>query len=326
LFMLDTGSRFTAYDVSLRPLLGKPISRTESRTADRNISLEFFQSPRASVGKLSIQTSVPVAAFDCKMCRLVSGAEIYGVLGMDFLGHQILHIDQDQGKVRFLRPGGAYPGKPIPISYSPDEEPKIELDFQSSGKERFVIDTGNGGSGSGDLKADVFRSLARSKSLELLGINTFYSTASGTTTPRAGAVHQVKLGPFTHRGLVFHEARYNLLGLSYWSRYVVTFDFHAQMAYLERSRRFALPEEVNRSGLHLLRVDGQTCVHSVDKDSPASAKGIAAEDVIVKFDGKSPDQMSLDSLRRVLSSPGKSVTIVIRRRNEERELTLELSK
>jgi len=162
--------------------------------------------------------------------------------------------------------------------------------------------------------------------LELLGINTFYSTASGTTTPRSGAVHQVKLGPFTHRGLVFHEARFNLLGLSYWSRYAATFDFPAQMAYLEKSRRYDLPEEINRSGLHLLRIDGQTCVHSVDKDSPASAKGIAAEDVIVQFDGKSPDQMSMFSLRRLLTSPGKSVPIVIRRGHEEREVTLELSK
>jgi hypothetical protein len=326
LFMLDTGSAYTAYDVSLRPLLGKPLKTMEITTADRNISPEFFQAPRASVGKLSIQTSVPVAALDCKMLRQVTGAEIYGVLGMDFLGHQIIHIDQDQGKVLFLRSGGAYPGKPIPIFYLPGEAPEIELDFQSAGKERFLIDTGNGGSGSGDLKAEVFRSLARSKSLELLGINTFSSTASGTTMPRSGAVHQLKLGPFTHRGLVFCEGRFNLLGLSYWSRYLATFDFPAQMAYLEKSRRYAFPEEVNRSGLHLLRIDGQTCVYGVDKDSPASAKGIAAEDVIVKFDEKSPDQMSMFVLRRVLSSPGKSVYIVIRRGKEERELTLELSK
>jgi hypothetical protein len=127
LFLVDTGSAYTVYDVSLRPLFGKPIKIMEVPTAGSNMSLEFFTSPRASVGKLSIQTSVPVAALDFTMWRQVSGSGIYGVLGMDFLGRQIVHIDQDQGKVLFLRPGGTYPGHRVGISYSPGDSPEMEL-------------------------------------------------------------------------------------------------------------------------------------------------------------------------------------------------------
>jgi hypothetical protein len=326
LFVLDTGASFTAYDLSLRPLLGKPIKTMKVTAFGKNVPLEFFQSPHASVGKLSIHTSVPVATVDFKRWREISGTEIYGVLGMDFLRHQIVHIDRDLGKVLFLKGGRAYPGDSVTFFYSDDGTPEIELNLQSSKKEWFSIDTGDGGMGSGGLSSNVFQSLIKGKDLELLKMDAFHSNLSGTSRIETGIARQVKLGPFTHRNLVFCEEGSNVLGLNYWSRYVATFDFPAQKAYLKEGREYNLPDEINRSGLHILRIDGRTCVHSVDKDSPASAKGIAAEDVIVKFDGKSPDQISMFSLRRLLSSPGKSVHIVIRRGKEERELTLELSK
>lgn len=63
------------------------------------------------------------------------------------------------------------------------------------------------------------------------------------------------------------------------------------------------------SGLHLLRVRGETVVHSVDDGSPAARCGIRPMDVILDVDGVRAEKCSLFGLRRTLCDEGRVVRI-----------------
>ena len=81
------------------------------------------------------------------------------------------------------------------------------------------------------------------------------------------------------------------------------------------------------SGLHLWRVDRQTAVHSVDKDSPAEAAGIKAEDVVLKVGEKKAVEVDIYDLRDLLKSgDGKEVQLTIRRGAEEKAVSFKLKR
>jgi S1-C subfamily serine protease len=87
-----------------------------------------------------------------------------------------------------------------------------------------------------------------------------------------------------------------------------------------------MPDDMDRSGLHLLLVDGEIRVSIVDGGSPAFHKGIKAGDVIVNCAGRQLNKESLAFVRRLLCRPGKMVQLGIRHGAEEKYVTIALSK
>jgi S1-C subfamily serine protease len=141
---------------------------------------------------------------------------------------------------------------------------------------------------------------------------------------RVGDLDNISLGKYRHEKLTFDESNRNILGLNYWSRYVVTFDFPNSVIYLKKGRRFNEPEMDNRTGLSLIRKQGQTLVTSVKKGSVAAQGGVTPKDVVLKIDGKIVSDMSLFGVIRYLSMEGKKSRLLVRRAEEELELTIAL--
>jgi C-terminal processing protease CtpA/Prc len=81
------------------------------------------------------------------------------------------------------------------------------------------------------------------------------------------------------------------------------------------------------TGLHIIRDEGKTLVHTVDPGSPAAKAGILAGDEIIKVNVKPAESFKLGQIRRMFaSSPGNRVQLQTRRngRDWDHELVLHL--
>jgi C-terminal processing protease CtpA/Prc len=106
------------------------------------------------------------------------------------------------------------------------------------------------------------------------------------------------------------------LGLGFFRRHQVVFDFAGLKLYLQPGRRFFLPDQEDRSGLHLLRENQATIAYSVDEGSPAFNCGVRAGDIITSINGKEANSLTLNVIRHLLQSDdGDRVTLQIRREN-----------
>jgi hypothetical protein len=97
LFLLDTYCACTVFDASLP--LGDPQQQRDFITGSDRVSLPLFNVPAVSLGGFNLQTCLStVAAVDLSKIREVSGYEIFGLIGMDFLNEHVLRIDFDKGE------------------------------------------------------------------------------------------------------------------------------------------------------------------------------------------------------------------------------------
>ena len=72
--------------------------------------------------------------------------------------------------------------------------------------------------------------------------------------------------------------------------------------------------------VRILRVQGETLVHSVEEGSPAAACGIRSKDVILKLNGVNAGEARMFTLRRLLCAEGKEVHVTLRRGTEQVEV------
>jgi len=321
LFALDTGAEVSLYDRSLP--LGEPKDTIRLRTSTGVTNVQLFDCPEATLGKLRLQTETPVIGMDLRKFRQVDGQEIYGILGMDVLRHHIVCLDFDAGLVTFLRAADRRSGQPVKLTLERGTLPLVEMNIPGWGPERFLVDTGSIGIGSGDLTADLFTTLAGKKKLATVG-STLTLTLSDNQTQRIGQVERVGLDQFEHAGLLFCASGQNVLGLDYWVRYTVTFDFPGAVMYLKPSKHFTRADQLDRSGLHMVRIDGKTVVEAVDRDSPAEHAGIKPDDIVLKIGGHEADRWRLLTLRRLLCTEGKKVPLILQRGETELGVSVSL--
>jgi len=110
-----------------------------------------------------------------------------------------------------------------------------------------------------------------------------------------------------------------MLGLGILSQYAVTLDFPRRKMYLRRGLRFGAPDRRDLSGLHLLLVNRQVVIDSVDVDSEAERRGLKAADNV-------PGTAEwLFTIRERLSQPSPDLVIVCQREGRIEITALELS-
>lgn len=325
LFVLDTGSCNSCFDKSLCSLLDGPIRTIKMRDSNRDqeATVSVFRSPAATIGKLDMPTGSQVFCFDLRKLSEVNGQEIHGIIGMDFLRKHIIKINLDCGEVSFLRSVGNNPGQRVPIVFQ-SNNPHVMLEMRGlAWRERFLVDTGLVGVTSGNLEREPFSIL--SKLGYLLFHDQLYSESiTGSLSRRCGSVDSISLQNFCHKKLIFNESEKNVLGLNYWSRYIVTFDFPNNVMYLKKSHQFDKPELCDKSGLDIRRRSGETVVESVDENSPSATVGIKPQDVLLKVNDVNLSEISLWQLRSLLCSKNKKYRLLIRRDKKELEMTINL--
>ncbi|MGH7223051.1 MAG: hypothetical protein ACRELF_07475, partial [Gemmataceae bacterium] len=323
-FLMKTGSSRTIYGVRLRPLLGKTILSKQMRMSDHEFTVTFCRPPAAKLGHLDLPKKSPVVCMELGKIDEVSGEEIAGLLGMDFLSQHVCRIDFDRGEVTFPSSVGRDPGQRLPVVFT-EHLPHVMVEIPSlHRRESFGVDTGNAGYSSGDLRRETFAALVKQGLLKLLGEGLAEILGGETITVRSGRVDAISLAGFRHEKLVFSESDENVLGLNYLSRFVVTFDFPHKAIYLKKGRQYDRPDVSDLSGLAVLRRNGQTLVLSMEEDGPAVRAGVKSQDELLKINERNAKEMSLYSIRRAFCTEGKKYRLLIRRGEKELETDLVL--
>lgn len=319
LFLLDTGSDLTIYDGSFRQHFGQAIRTSRIKTPNGEMRVDLFNSPDAKLGKLDMQTPLPIMCMDLSKIRQVTGNDIYGIVGMDFLRDHVVQIDVARGRVSFLRSAQKDAGRPVRIFYH-SLHPRVVMNVAGIAA-TFMIDTGC--SHSGNLESSLFDRLVERQKIREIG-STQSTTLSGIKQWRDGRLAALSLDEFTHRNLVVTEAQGNQLGLAYLLRFVVTFDFPNATMYLKPSRRYDTVDRRDMSGLHILQEAGRIEVHSVDEGSPAALAGIQPKDVITMMAGRRSNHYTLSDLRRMLTQNGTQIAMTISHGGETKQVNLRL--
>lgn len=235
-FIIDTGSSVTIYDASLRPYLGEPVDSSLADMGAGSASLPLYPAPRARVGRLKLPTDQPVGCTDLSVVReavrQVSGQEIYGILGMDFLRDYVLRIDLARQSLRFLPPKDRREdwGRRFDIDYRAAGVPTVLARLSEGIEVPFLLDTGD--ASTGDLEAELFERLHSQGAVEITG-HARCATGSGYRQTPEGRLDRLALGPYRHDGLRLYKSHWNGLGLGYLAHYTVTFDFPNAAVYLK---------------------------------------------------------------------------------------------
>jgi hypothetical protein len=319
-FVLDSGSTTSVFDNSLRGLVGKNLGKQKGSSLTGDVTLNLHQTPKVCLGQMNFHEGAMAAIADLSWIASLTGYEIKGFLGMDFLGSYVLQINFDQGKLSFLRSPGNDPGVAIPLIIEEDLVPMVDLNIPNWGTERFVLDTG-AVSGNGSIRKDLFVRLFRNRRLQIIGGAAGIGLAGKGEYP-IGRLDQIELGEFKQADLIFGIAPDNVLGLQYLSRYEITFDFPNRKMYMKKGARFSAPDELDKSGMDIRRKEGKIIVEEVAERSPAAEAGIRPKDRILKIGDKSTDESTLNDIHRLLSSGDKEISVQLRRDGEEIDLAL----
>ena len=318
-FLVDTGAPITLFDSSLKNRLGEVIRTIRVRTQNGVKQLLVFKSPKATIGSLPVQTNGSIVCADLSQLRRVSGHNIRGILGMDFLRRHVIRIDCERGDLSFLKSANNAVGTKVVFTDNRNRTPSIEAVVAGIGKRMFAISTGS--SGSGTITSSDFRQLKREGAIQVVG-NAMQATLTGQQKQRSGRLQKLQIANVARKGVIFRESAINTLGLEFLACFTVTFDFPNRVAYLKPGKNFSEPDEHDRSGLHLLRDRRKTTVDSVDKNTPAARAGIRAGDVLVSLNGTKMSHMDLFTIRGRLSKAGAVIAVTYRRSGADHEARL----
>jgi len=339
-FIFDTGASWVVFDSSFRNVLGDA-RRSVTATANAyggSITLELFDAPEAFLGPFNMQDCGQVACMDLKKVNLALGKKVSGVIGMSFLKKHVIQIDYDEGKLSFLKPkssGGCFSflhpkgidnpdwGEKLSIKYNSGGIPQIEGNVLNGGKTYFWIDTG--AAVQKCLESKIFRNILKHKGTK--ASEKLSETTAGTAQNKEIRIDKLFLGSLKYKGLISNEGKLSLLGTPFLSRHIVTFDFPNNAIYLKRGMDFDRLDEVDMTGLQLIRISNKTTLHSVDQDSPAYEAGLKAGDIILKVNNKDANEYSRWELSRLKKSgDGDKIKMTIKRGDNVKEVSFVLKK
>jgi hypothetical protein len=323
-FIVDTGATGTVYDISLRPLMGARSKSQSVDTADTTLLLETRMPPEGSVGKLPLPREQPAPVCDMTLMRTVVGEDVRGVLGMDFLGRYVVRIDFDASTLTFQKRVHLHTGTALPLHIDKDEG-TVYIDaqvFDSGPPVRFLVDTGYSG-GEGDIEAGLFDTLGRLGKLDPVE-DQLGTTPSHSHRCLFGRLDCLSCGPFALRRALISSGKLSVLGLGFWSRFHVTFDFPGACVYLRKGNGFARPQSINCSGLHIHRPGHATAVAAVDMESAAARAGIKSGDILIAINGLPAERTRLFTLRQHFCQAGKCLSMTLNRGGKELKMLLPL--
>ena len=310
LFIVDTGASVSVFDNSLRNELGELAASKPAETGAGKLTVELFKPPRTSILGHRVEGIAAIACLDLAWFRAGSGHQVYGAVGMDVLRRRIVRIDFDAAEFGFLDRVPEDSGASVPLTLSP-LGPMVKVAIDGAGQLPFLIDTGRLGRASGNVDRAVMRQLLDNGDAQVIGPGPS-QTLKGTRVVDTVRLKTIAIGDFIHRRAVFDEGDRNSLGLTYLSRYVVTFDFPGETMYLKPGKTFRDPSLYNLSGAQVWRSDGAVVVRSVNRYSAAENAGVEPRDVLQAIDGQPAESLTLSEVRRMFCLPGEHLLRVKR--------------
>src|SRR5437899_2055675 len=83
--LVDTGACLSAFDVTLKELLGQPRGMRNLQTADRLVQVQTFDWPDARLDGQVLKSDQPAACLDLRHIREATNEPVLGVIGIDLL-------------------------------------------------------------------------------------------------------------------------------------------------------------------------------------------------------------------------------------------------
>jgi len=316
-FQVDTGFTVSALDAGYRPGLGDAIASLRGASPLGTAgTLPVYHCPDLSIAGQPLALD-EILCLDLQMARWVSGQPCDGILGADFFHQQVVSLDFDHHeftlsqtvpeKVKHtsvvvpLEPSAEY----YSVSAQVNHGPRLEL----------MVDTGDTSSLS--LNPEGWRAVFGEDTTGQLAA-TVGDATSQVAASKIGVIRRLTIGGLVYTNLhatfLPNPAHPSHLGLGFFRRHNVTFDYPHHRLYLCPRPDVSEPDQEDMSGLHLLRADGETRVYSVDDHSPADADGIRPDDVIAAVDGRSAAAMTMRDIRlRLQTRDGDKVALQVRR-------------
>ncbi len=315
-FLVDTGFTFSAIDRQYTPWLGRNLASFQAENPlGQGCSLPVHPAPEISIAgqPCGLET---ITTLDLKMARLISGQPCDGILGMDFLAKNIVTLDFDHGTFSL---GDEVPPK-VDASFEAvpfrpfHQHFLVSVSVNRSKTLELMVDTGDNSSVSLN-EAGWKAAFTRGQTPEMTA--TLAGAGNQVASSRIAVIEQLRVGSLDylqlHATQIKNPNDVSHLGLGFFRRHAVVFDFPNQRMYLQPGAEFLSPDKEDMSGLHLLRTDGTTFVHSVDDHSPAFQQGIKPNDVILSINGQDARTLSLAATRKMLQSrDGDQVSLLVR--------------
>ena len=358
LFDLDTGASHTLFDISLKDKLGKPKRTVKVEAEAGRFDAQFFDAPGAFLGPLNLKDCRTVAAVDISAISSALGTKRHGIIGMNFLKKHVLQIDSDRGIISFLKPkrrgifSSLWPkkndhpewGEQVSMKYEffsgiPHIKTKIDgttVDFMIDTGYRAFVDLPNltASDTFGELESKIFKkvsSVLQSEDKQSSQITPHGKAPSDFT--KKTIIGRFYVGPLEYKDVTFDEAKESKLGMSFFSRHLVTFDFPNKRMYLKKGSYFdrQTPGYISLKdfGFVLRRKRDDIFVSSVDPNSPAYAKGMKQNDIILKVDDTNVASYSLTELLTVfisVSQDAGTLTFTIKRDDDIKQFSFTIEK
>ena len=190
------------------------------------------------------------------MARLISGQSCDGILGMDFFAKNIVSIDFDKN---VLSINATVPEKiretfvAVPLKQF-NQHYTAEVLVNHAQTLDLLIDTGDNGSIS--LNSEGWQKVFSANQTNEVSI-TVAGVGNHVAQSKIGVVGRMVVGGLNYTNLyatyIQNPDDPSHLGLGFFRRHNVTFDFANRMLYLQPGQNFSMPDEEDMSGMHLLR-------------------------------------------------------------------------
>ncbi len=323
LFLIETGSNKSAFDSTLIKGTSQGIERFTTATDKKR--LELFSTPHAQLGSHQLENELDsVVAFDFANIREATGHEIYGVIGMNFLGKYVMRIDFDNGTVEFLtKLPELAKSDVIPLRIDEHGMPYVAGRVEGWNDTEFMLDTGCITFDTGHLESRTCEYLQRLGLLDALGSQDFLGAAGKGIS----AIFQAKsftLCGYQTRNPILSQSNGDRLGLYYLSRFNVAFDFPNKKMYLSKSKAFEKPDGRNLSGMGIVCKEGKMLVGPVNADSPANKAGLREGDVLLSVGNLDATKARLFELAHAMAQPNPSVPVIAVREGKQIKVILNL--
>jgi hypothetical protein len=308
-FIVDTGTSATGLDVKFRERLGKPTRREGQQT--------FYNSPEISLGKTPFGLK-EIFCTDLTLFRQITGEPCEGIIGMDFLKDHRVELDFDNALFtihntvpeQFTRNASRivmhpYNQRHHTIIAKVNEQALFNLMIDSAETRTISLNRKDW---------DQVFPLGREMPVHKVLIAQLGGKVTETHIAR---LSRLQIGTTEYADLLCPLNPSDLpssLGTGFLRRHGVLLDFPMSALYLIPRKNIPLKEEHDMSGLHLLRREEITFIHSIDQGSPALHGSAQAGDVILSLNSRKCSEMKMKEIRQLLrANPGDRVAMEVQR-------------
>jgi PDZ domain/Aspartyl protease len=337
-FLLDTGGSGGHLDGEIAKRLGLRLERgTASFSGSANLEVGIIPEATLAVGAARHRGQLLVSPL--APIEPILGRPFEGIIGSDFLQRYVLELNYDARVLR-LYPPAAFQytgrGQPLRLSFA-QGIPFVRLAVSlANGKAidgDFLIDTAGGG-----MAIHVHKQIAERDGLlggapsrdergHGIGGETSRTVARGVAVAIGSYRVSRPIVAITEdtAGLRTNPQSLGLVGMEVLGRFNLTFDYSRSVVYVEPNRTFDAALVYDSTGLDLRATRpsfSPAYVRSVRDRSPAKEAGIQAGDVLVRIDDRPTSGLTLDEIRELLKTPGRTRRLAVSRQGKSVSVTL----